>query len=231
MALNRFMCDGEESEFPYTCRGADHCITNTNDPIELCNNVYYSLSSNALKCDYLDLNKFDFDNFNTISFDSLILIHINIRSLNKNFDELYDFLQILPFTPDVICLSESRIKDQPLINIEISDYTFINTNPNGSASGVCMFVQNKLKFKEEKQFQLFGCDSLWLKLWDSQIEKKNLFITIYRHSGYKIDKFIDDYSQCLEQLTKINQLFYILGDLNINIKTSNISQIFKHNRK
>ena len=56
--------------------------------------------------------------------------------------------------------------------------------------------------------------------------KKYFVSTIYRHPGYKIDKFIDDYSQCLEQLTKINQLFYILGDLNIN--TSNISlQAFK----
>ena len=50
-----------------------------------------------------------------------------------------------------------------------------------------------------------------------------MLVPFYRHSGYKIDKFIDDYSQCLEQLTKTNQLFYILGDLNINIKTSNIS--------
>ena len=91
-----------------------------------------------------------------------------------------------------------------------------------------MYVQNKLKFKEEKQLQLFGCESLWLNLWDSQTRKKYFVSTIYRHSGYKIDKFIDDYSQCLEQLTKINQLFYILGDLNINIKTSNISlQAFK----
>ena len=160
MALDRFVCDGEESEFPCTSRAADHCITNTNDPIELCDNVYYSLSSNALKCEYLDLNKFDFDNLNKINFDSLILIHINIRSLNKNFDELYDFLQILPFTPDVICLSESQIKDQPLINIEISDYTFTNTSPNGSAGGVSMYIHNKLKFKEKKQFQLFGSKSL-----------------------------------------------------------------------
>ena len=127
-------------------------------------NVFFSLSSNALKCDYLDLNKFDFDNLNAIDIDSLILIHINIRSLNKNFDELYDFLQILPFTPDVICLFESRIKDHPLINIEISNYTFINTSPNSSAGGVSMYVQNKLKFKEEKQFQLLGCESLWLNL-------------------------------------------------------------------
>ena len=92
MALDRFVCDGEEPKFPCTSRAADHCKNNTNDPNELCYNVYYSLSSNALKCDYLDLNKFDFDNLNTIDFDSLRLIHINIRSLNKNFDELYDFL-------------------------------------------------------------------------------------------------------------------------------------------
>ena len=44
--------------------------------------------------------------------------------------------KFFPFTSDVICLSESPIKDQPLINIEISDFTFINTSRNGSAGGV-----------------------------------------------------------------------------------------------
>ena len=96
---------------------------------------------------------------------------------------LYNFLQILPFTPDVICLSKLPIKDQPLINIETSNYTFINTSPNGSAGGVSMYVQNKLKFKEEKQFQLFGCESLWLNLWDSQTGKK-YFVRYYLPSSW-----------------------------------------------
>ena len=40
---------------------------------------------------------------------SMILMHLNIRSLQKNYDNLNDLVALLPFRPDVICLSESRI--------------------------------------------------------------------------------------------------------------------------
>jgi len=43
------------------------------------------------------------------SVDSLTLLHLNIRSLNKTFDEMYDFIQSLPVKRDIIGLSESRI--------------------------------------------------------------------------------------------------------------------------
>ena len=71
--------------------------------------------------DYLDLNS------KRPTFDpnrSLVLLYINIRSLHKNFDNLYDFLVELNFLPDVICLTETRIKLHPLLNISLSNYTF-----------------------------------------------------------------------------------------------------------
>ena len=71
--------------------------------------------------DYLDLNS------KQPTFDpnrSLVLLYINIRSLHKNFDNLYDFLVELNFLPDVICLTETRIKLHPLLNISLSNYTF-----------------------------------------------------------------------------------------------------------
>ena len=41
---------------------------------------------------------------------SLYILHINIKSIYKNFDALnYEFLQTLDFLPDIICLSETKI--------------------------------------------------------------------------------------------------------------------------
>ena len=51
-------------------------------------------------------------------------MHVNIRSLYKNFDELHDYIQSLSFISSVICLSESRIKNQPQVNIELAGYKF-----------------------------------------------------------------------------------------------------------
>ena len=60
---------------------------------------------NIKVCDYLDLkSKRPTFNLNR----SLVLLHINIHSLHKNFDNLYDFLDDLHFLPDVICLTKTQ---------------------------------------------------------------------------------------------------------------------------
>ena len=75
--------------------------------------------------------------------NSLSIIHLNIRLLNKNFDKLYDFLLCLTFTPNVLCLSESRIKKQPLVNIILSGYSFVNVDLVGNAGDVRSHVRQK----------------------------------------------------------------------------------------
>ena len=42
---------------------------------------------------------------------NLFILHINIRSIYKNFDALnHEFLQRLDYLPDIICLSKTKIK-------------------------------------------------------------------------------------------------------------------------
>ena len=50
---------------------------------------------------------------------TLSFLHVNTRSLNKheNFDALYEFLIWLSFSPDVICISETRLRGDSLTNI------------------------------------------------------------------------------------------------------------------
>ena len=78
------------------------------DPGDLCDNIFENLTKNVLKCDYFDVTC---KNISTVDENSLILLHVNVRSLHKNFDHLYDFIASLYFTPHVICVSETRIKN------------------------------------------------------------------------------------------------------------------------
>ena len=55
-------------------------------------------------------------------------MHFNIRSLYKNLDAMYNFLQSLEFLPFVTCLAETHIKDEPLTDISITGYSFIHVN-------------------------------------------------------------------------------------------------------
>jgi len=68
-------CAGELSELTmYTSQAADLC----NEPNDLCDQMFYSLTSNVSECSYIDLNV-DNPNLNDGK-DSLILMHLNIRS-------------------------------------------------------------------------------------------------------------------------------------------------------
>ena len=121
----------ELSEALCTSRAADP----NNEPNKMCDQIFNSITSNIADCDYIDFND------NGLNFwignDSLILVHLNIRSLHKNFDNLHEFFSLLPFKPDVICPSESRI-NQPLKNIQLQMYNFLNAKPGKKAGGVAV---------------------------------------------------------------------------------------------
>ena len=84
--LNKFL----EPNKAATLRISDHSPEEVYD--------YFFNFFNIKVCDYLDLKS------KRPTFDpnrSLVLLHTNIRSLHKNFDNLYDFLVELNFLPDV----------------------------------------------------------------------------------------------------------------------------------
>ena len=193
MAL-RFSCDRELSEALCTSRAADP----NNEPGEMCDQIFNLITSNIADCDYIDFydNSLNFWNGN----NSLILVHLNIRSLHKNFDDLHKFVSWLPFKPDVICLSESRI-NQPLKNIQPQGYNFLNAKPDKKAGGVAVYLSMKFNFTQLKSFQLYWTESIWLKIWNN--------------------KFLDDFSDCMEKHADKKKRFYIIDDINIDINRTN----------
>ena len=152
---------------------------------------------------------------------SLILMHINIRSLNKNFDSLYNLLSFLKFSSSIVAISETRLKNLPLTNIFISDYRFVHVDSEINANGVAAYISNSIQFQlHKKQLHLHKCESIWLTAY----KNKTKFIVgiIYRHSTLtKMDKFLNDLSACLRVLTSSNQTVYLAGDININLDKLN----------
>ena len=69
-------------------------------------------------------NNFDVFSSNSNLKDSLTIIHFNVHSLQKNFDAFHEFLCNQPCSPDIIFVTETRLKNLSLLNIDISGYTF-----------------------------------------------------------------------------------------------------------
>ena len=69
---------------------------------------------NISPCKYYDLN---FPNSMLNSLKNLFLLHLNIRSLQTNYDKLCELIDQLSTRSHLIGLSETKIKHQPFLDI------------------------------------------------------------------------------------------------------------------
>ena len=74
----------------------------------------------------------------------LSLLHCNTRSLCKNVSLLHDILLTVETRPDIIAISETKIKENSYANINLSGYNFVNTNSKSKAGGVGLYIANKV---------------------------------------------------------------------------------------
>ena len=168
---------------------------------------YFLNFFNIKLCDYLNLSS------KRPTFDpnrSLVPLHINIRSLHKNFDNLYDFLVELNFLPDVICVTETRIKLHPLLNILLPNYTFFHTDSRTKAGGVGIYVLNKLQVKKSNtQYNFLKSECLWLDISENNFKTELTVGAVYRHPDQtKIIEFIEKFLNSLSDLSHKKSLLY-----------------------
>ena len=93
---------------------------------------------------------------------------------NKNFDSFYEYFQSFEKTPEIICLSETHIRDKALINLEILSYLFIHSNSVTCAVGVGIYISDKCKYlssDEALQFTLDKCENQWITIYKSESSK------------------------------------------------------------
>ena len=142
-------------------------------------------------------------------------------SSHASYDALYNLLQSLKFSLYLFCLTETRIRDQPLFNISLPGYSFVHVNSQTAAGGVAVYISNRFNYKfYEKQFRLHKAESIWLNI--SGCHQNCIVGVIYRHPSLtEINKFLNDLSSSLFELSNCNKSFYLLGDVNININQNN----------
>ena len=71
-------------------------------------------------------------------------MHLNIRFLNKNYDALHNLLQCVKFSIDLLCLTETRIRDLPLFHISMPNYSFVHVNSQTATEGVAVYISDRL---------------------------------------------------------------------------------------
>ena len=193
-----------------------------NDSFNLSYHLHDLLTSKLKDCQYFTPSNLPLNRDK----QRLFMLHVNIRSLNKNFDDLnHDLLHFFFYSPDIICLSETKLKGLPLTNIHLSGYQFIlHANSSTYAGGVGIYITDKFTFCLLESNTLHtSCDDLWVHITDRRFGETFILGVIYRHPKGDINSFLSTLNNKLLQINP-NQKLYITGDLNLNTGTNSNSQ-------
>ena len=86
--------------------------------------------------------------------NALTLFHFNIRSLPKNLSLLHDILYCLDRRPNIIAISETRLNENSVSNIELPHYYFFHHDSPTAAGGAGLYVSKNLKSIPRPDLQL-----------------------------------------------------------------------------
>ena len=179
-------------------------------------NSRISVSDNG-SCDYKTLDKYSEDMLSPNSTKNHItIIHINIVSLQKNFDAFTNFLNRFPRTVSVICLSETRLNDRKINYSSLPGYRLFYNNSVTKAGGSAIYVSDCLNCHQLSQSKIKcdGCEDVWVNVKLNNSE--TLVVgSVYRHPNNVIKNFEDAFISVIKSF-KSNQNYIVLGDFNIN---------------
>ena len=118
------------------------------------------------------------------------LLCVNIRSLNANFDKLNELLTNYDILPDIIAISETKLKLLQLYNAKLSGYHFYHKGTTTRWGGVGLFIKESLSISICKEFDLNipNCEDMWIQL-DLGNNKKCIVGVIYRQPKQKLSEF------------------------------------------
>ena len=128
------------------------------------------------------------------------MIHLNTRSLTKNYDKLEELLNELETRPELISISETKLSSRNVSNINIAGYDFFHIDSPTNAGDAGLHIKNSLKYKLRKDlnFLLPNCEDIWVKI---ESKKRNIIIsTIYRHPNSDMTLFQNKLCETLIKL-------------------------------
>ena len=156
--------------------------------------------------------------------EELTILHVNIRSLIKNINKLEQLLINMKETPDVICVTETRLKshhkkdDVPYIDGYHPVTSDLRNDSKTAAGGVVIYIKDIYTYKCRKDFnmKIGNCEDVWVEV-KTNSRKPIIISAIYRHPKQNFLNFQEKFMTVIDNLNKNNLMYYLLGDWNINL--------------
>lgn len=152
--------------------------------------------------------------------NDLIIAHFNIRSINKNYDNLIAFMNHFSVKIDIIICSETRvIIDQNFFNITGFNLVYSGSNFNQN-DGTLIYVRNYLSYNH-KLIEIDKCTAIEIMISGTSIKGEFTIFAMYRPPSTDVDMFLESFADYLGNIRMSTSTFLIVGDLNIDLLSDN----------
>ena len=153
--------------------------------------------------------------------DNFSLLHINSRSINKNFDSVETLLNSLNnFSFSVIGISETWLNLNSPDIFNIPNYHMIHDDrKTGRGGGVALYIHCKFNHKIRKDIHIEGIENIFIEI-ENKFGKNIIIGTLYRPPSSNINHFLESIDEQLEKISRENKSMYIMGDFNIDLTHS-----------
>lgn len=165
------------------------------------------------------------EDFNTLFCDTSVhptsfsIVHINTRSLHKNFASLTLFLSGLKHKFSVIAISETWTTTATESLYTIPGFNHVVRSRDGRGGGVALYIDNALSFTERADLtnnynSNFEC--IFVEISDATFGNK-VVGAVYRPPGCDIAQFRLGFDSVLHTIKHNTTEYIIAGDFNIDL--------------
>jgi len=136
--------------------------------------------------------------------------------INKH--KLDDFFLMTEANPTFIAISETKLKSNYILNVDIPAFNSIHNPSQTNSGGVGLYINSNLTYQPRNDLNLnnVGCESLFIEIPTSS-GKPFIIGVIYRHPTYASQSFQDEFVKLVTHLQNNNYDYLIGGDYNINL--------------
>ena len=166
---------------------------------------YYSVRGFNKMLDNLDVKSFS-------------ILHCNIRSLSKNLNLLEELLYSLDSKLDILGITETKLGEKSISNVNIRGYNFFHTDSPTNAGGAALYIANDLKAvpRPDIKFDLALVESCWAEIDTGEGKKKMIIGCIYKHPTCNLEQFRNQLNDIIKTINPNRHEICIFGDININ---------------
>ena len=147
------------------------------------------------------------------------ILHINSRSLIKNFSKLYDFLRTLKTKFSAVAVSETWLTDEIVKDYELQGYHMFYVNRRKKrGGGVALYVDETLQCKQVKNMSKEIDDKLEIVTAEIEMERaKNIIIScVYKAPTCGIEILKEQMIELYEKITN-KKIVFVCGDFNVDL--------------